>query len=270
MLIVNNISFKAGHVHLVKDVSFSVRRGEMIAILGANGAGKSTLLKLLAGAYQPGEGSITLNGRALNDYAGKELAKIRAVLSQQNTVSLPFTAHEMVMMGRYPHYKSSPSATDAGIVEQVMDAAGVLHLAERSYLTLSGGEQQRVQLARALAQLWGQENALLLMDEPVTGMDMLYQQQTLAILKAMARKGFMVISVLHDMNLASHYADRIMMFKRGRKWYDGTSQEVLNPRSVFEIFEINADVVINPSTLRQMIMPREMAFELPDGNINAL
>jgi putative heme degradation protein/ABC-type hemin transport system ATPase subunit len=267
MLSVNNISFQAGHVKLVRDVSFRVRAGEMVAILGANGAGKSTLLKMLAGTHKLQTGQVILNGKPLNTYTAPELARCRAVLSQQNTVSLSFTVHQLVLMGRYPHYKHAPSANDLAIVDEVMKATGISNLAGRSYLTLSGGEQQRVQLARALAQLWQQENGLLLMDEPVTGMDILYQQQTLAILKAMARKGYMVISVLHDMNLAAHYTDRIIMLKHGRKWYDGTPQEVLQPKSVYEIFEIEADVVINPSTLKQMIMPRELVYQHNENNL---
>lgn len=260
MITVNNISYKAGHRTLVSDVSFSIRPGEMVALLGANGAGKSTLLKIIAGTHKAEKGLVVFNGKPLEAYTTAELAMNRAVLNQQNNVSLPFTVAELVMMGRYPYFKNLPGANDSQIVKKVMSATGITHMADRSYLTLSGGEQQRVQLARALTQLWQQKNSLLLMDEPVTGMDILYQQQTLAILKAMARRGHMVICVLHDMNLASHYADRVMMLKNGRKWYDGSPQEILQPKSVYEIFEIETDIVINPSTLKQMIMPREVAF----------
>jgi putative heme degradation protein/ABC-type hemin transport system ATPase subunit len=252
----------------VSDVSFSIRPGEMIALLGANGAGKSTLLKMLAGMHKTGKGHIVFNGKSLSEYSKTELAKHRAVLNQQNNVSLPFTVGELVMMGRYPYFKNSPSKNDDAIVNEVMAAAGITSMAARSYLTLSGGEQQRVQLARSLAQLWEQKKALLLMDEPVTGMDILYQQQTLAILKAMARKGHMVVCVLHDMNLASHYADRVLMLKNGRKWYDGTPQEILQPKPVYEIFEVEADIVINPSTLKQMIMPREVVFNYKQQTLN--
>ncbi|MDN5288808.1 MAG: Hemin import ATP-binding protein HmuV [Mucilaginibacter sp.] len=261
MLTVNNVTYQIGQAKLLKDISFSIKSGEMVAVLGANGAGKSTLLKLIAGANRPASGSISLHGRPLHHYSSAELAHIRTVLSQQNVVSLPFEAKEIVMMGRYPHYKNNPTAKDNDIVHTVMEATGVYSLADRSYPTLSGGEQQRVQLARALAQVWEQPNALLLMDEPVAGMDILYQQQTLSILKSMAQKRFMVISILHDMNLAAQYADRIIMLKHGRKWYDGTPAEVLNQKSVYEIFEIESDVFTNPATLKQLIMPHEIIFE---------
>ncbi|WP_419788548.1 ATP-binding cassette domain-containing protein [Mucilaginibacter sp. SP1R1] len=188
MLSVNNITFQVGQAKLLKDISFSIKPGEMVVILGANGAGKSTLLKLLAGTHKPATGTVLLHGQSLSSYTTAALALQRTVLNQQNVVSLPFLVKEIVMMGRYPHYKNVPSANDNDIVNTVMEATGVFKLAERSYPTLSGGEQQRVQLARALAQIWEAPNALLLMDEPVTGMDMLYQQQTLAILKSMAQK----------------------------------------------------------------------------------
>ncbi|MBB6125986.1 heme ABC transporter ATP-binding protein [Mucilaginibacter lappiensis] len=261
MLTVNNITYQVGQAKLLKDISFSIKPGEMVAILGANGAGKSTLLKILSGTNQPESGTVSLHGRALNKYTSVELAHQRTVLTQQNVVSLPFLVKEIVMMGRYPHYQNNPSAKDVHIVQIAMEATGVQTFAERSYPTLSGGEQQRVQLARALAQVWEQPHALLLMDEPVAGMDILYQQQTLAILRSMAQKKFIVVSVLHDMNLAAQYADRIIMMKRGRKWYDGTPAEVLNPKSVYEIFEIEADVFTNPSTLKQIIISHEITFE---------
>ena len=261
MLTVNNITYQIGKAQLLKDISFSIKPGEMVAILGANGAGKSTLLKILSGTNQPENGSVSLHGKALNSYTTAELAHQRTVLTQQNVVSLPFLVKEIVMMGRYPHFQHSPTAKDFHIAQTAMEATGVQTFADRQYPTLSGGEQQRVQLARALAQVWEQPNAMLLMDEPVAGMDILYQQQTLAILRSMAQKKFIVISVLHDMNLAAQYADRIIMMKRGRKWYDGTPAEVLNPKSVYEIFEIKADVFTNPSTLKQIIMPHEITFE---------
>jgi iron complex transport system ATP-binding protein len=137
-----------------------------------------------------------------------------------------------------------------------------MHLAERSYLSLSGGEQQRVQLSRILVQIWDIPNALLLMDEPVSGLDLQYQQQTLAIAKALSKRGFMVISILHDINLAAQYADRILMLKNGRKWYDGTASEVLNTKNIYEVFEIDSDVFTNPKTLKPFFIPKNTTVNL--------
>ena len=256
MLIANHISYEAGKRMLVKEISFSLRPGEMLVILGANGAGKSTLLRLLSGERKPSNGSITLHGKSISSYSSPELALKRAVLNQQNIINMAFLAHEIVMMGRYPHYQNHPTEKDKEICDEVMKLTGITQLAERSYLSLSGGEQQRVQLSRILVQIWDVPNALLLLDEPVSGLDLQYQQQTLAIAKALAGKGFMVIGVLHDLNLAAQYADRILMLKNGRKWYDGTASEVLNTKNIYEVFEIDADVFTNPKTLKPFFIPK--------------
>lgn len=261
MLTVENITYEINNRTLVKNLSFSMRCGEVVAILGANGAGKSTLLKMLSGEKKNAEGNILLNGKAIHSYASGELAKKRAVLSQHNVVNVDFLVKDIVMMGRYPHYKSSPGKNDRNVVRQTMDVCGVTELEERSILTLSGGEQQRVQLARVLAQIWDCPGALLLMDEPVSGMDLQYQQQTLAIVTALARKDFMVITVLHDINLAAQYADRILMLKNGRKWNDGSPAEVLNTRNVYNIFSIEADVNINRHTLKPFVLPKEVLID---------
>ncbi|PTT03414.1 heme ABC transporter ATP-binding protein [Pedobacter sp. HMWF019] len=258
MLTAETITYQIGQRSLLKDISFSVRPGELLVILGANGAGKSTLLRNLSGELKPLKGTIQLKGKTISSYSTKELAMLRAVMNQQNIVSLPFSVAEIVMMGRYPHYKNHPAETDLQIVEEVTRLTGISDMTERSYPTLSGGEQQRVQLARVLAQVWNIPNALLLMDEPVASLDIQYQQQTLAIAKNLARRGFMVISVLHDINLAAQYADRILMLKNGRKWYDGSAAEVLTAKNIYEIFEIDSDVYTNPRTLKHFFIPKDV------------
>lgn len=270
MLIADNLTYEIAKRALVKDISFSIRPGELMAILGANGAGKSTLLRLLSGEKKATTGNLKLQGKDIADYTLAELALKRSVLNQQNIVSMAFTVLEIVTMGRYPHYKNNPRQNDTEIVDQVMELVGITAFAERSYLTLSGGEQQRTQLARVLAQIWDVPNAVLLMDEPVASLDLQYQQQTLAIAKKLSKRGFMVITVLHDINLAAQYADRILMLKKGRKWYDGTAAEVLTPKSIYEVFEINSDVYTNPRTLQHFFIPRNVSidinFEKSDAN----
>src|SRR5690606_11166902 len=141
------------------------------------------------------------------DYSPLELAKKRAMLAQQNNMSIAFKVREIVQMGRYPHYRSVPSQHDHEIVDEVKEACGITPMADRSYLSLSGGEQQRVQLARVLVQIWDNPDSLLLLDEPVSALDLQFQQQVLALAKALSRKGFMVVVVLHDINLAALYSD---------------------------------------------------------------
>ncbi|WP_233524397.1 heme ABC transporter ATP-binding protein [Mucilaginibacter conchicola] len=258
MFIAEKITYETAGRELIKDFSMSMHKGELIAVLGANGAGKSTLLRMLGGEKHPSKGVIQLHGRPLKQYRAKELALARAVLVQHNVINLSFTVEEIVAMGRYPHNGQSTALSNGRVIQEVMEITGIEHLAERSYLSLSGGEQQRVHLARTLAQLWDIPNALLLMDEPVNSMDIQYQHQTLAIAHALAQKGFMVICVLHDINLAAQYASRIIMLKNGRKWYDGTPAEVLSTKQLYDIFEIDADVYTNPKTLKPYSLAKQV------------
>jgi len=267
MLHVDSISYQVNGRYLLKDISFSLRAGEMVAILGANGAGKSTLMRLLSGEKAPDSGRVVLDGKQLGNYSRKELSEKRAMLLQQNSISLDFTVQEVVMMGRYGH-GNGKSASDHLAVEETMDICGLAHLAERSMLTLSGGEQQRVHLARVLAQLWNSTRAVLLLDEPIASMDMQYQHQTLAIALALTKKGFTVVTVLHDVNLAAQYADRIIMLKGGKKWWDGTPAYVLNPQHLFTAFSIHASVQTSPKNLKTQVFPHEVKLDASAFNTN--
>lgn len=268
MLRAESIDYQINGRPLLRDISFSIKSGEMVAVLGANGAGKSTLMTLLSGEKKPGNGKITLDGKDISAYAKKELAGKRAMLKQQNTVSLQFSVAEVVMMGRYGQYGGQPLEKDQLAVQETMEICGLTHLAERSVPTLSGGEQQRVHLARVLAQLWDCKDALLLLDEPVSSMDVQYQHQTLAIAAALTRKGFMVVTVLHDMNLAAQYASRIIMLKGGRKWWDGTPSEVLTAPHIYSAFSIHASVHTDFSSLQTVIMPKEVCLDAALFNSN--
>ncbi|MFB9076117.1 heme ABC transporter ATP-binding protein [Flavobacterium procerum] len=268
MLRVESISYKVDNRHLLKDVTFSIRKGEMVAILGANGAGKSTLMKMLCREKQPCEGRIVYDAKSLNEYSAKELAGKRATLYQHNTVSLAFTVQEIVLMGRYAKEKDTTEAADQLALKETMEICGISHLAERSMLTLSGGEQQRVHLARVLSQLWDNKEGLLLLDEPVSSMDMLYQHQTLAIANALSKKGFMVVCVLHEINLAAQYADRVIMLKGGRKWWDGAPEEVLTSRNIFTAFGVHSQVQTDPRTLLTQITPNGFKLDASVFNSN--
>ncbi len=243
MINVKNISYQIGKKHLLQNISFSVKSGQMLAIIGANGAGKSTLLKILCQDLSPTTGQVFINNKASNDYSQSELAKLRAVLAQHNTLSMQFTVKELVTMGRYPHFKHRPQPNDVAIINQAMQETGVLEFACRNYNTLSGGEQQRVQLARVLAQIYDSPNAFLLLDEPTNGLDLLYQQQILNTARKMANKGFGVVCILHDINLASAYADKILILKNGRNIAFGSPSEVVNCENIHQAFNINVQLM---------------------------
>ncbi len=266
MLKVEAVSYRMQNRTLLKGVTFSLRQGELLAVVGANGAGKSTLISLINGENRPTEGKILLNNRPVSAYQPEELALKRATLGQSNNVNMAFSAEEIVMMGRYPHFRGTPRPADYQAVAEAMEISGTASLAERSFLTMSGGEQQRVQLARVLAQLWDCPGGLLLLDEPVSSLDLRYQQQTLAVARAFVKQGYLVIAVLHDLNLAAQYADRILMMKDGRRWKDGTPAQVLNTNDIYHVFGLETEVVMNRKTLTPYLLPKEIRLNAAHFN----
>lgn len=246
MIEAQNLSYRIGTRALLRDVSLRVASGEVLAVVGANGAGKSTLLKLLGGELIPGGGEVRLAGKRLRDYRATDLARRRAVLSQQVQVALPFVCEELVMMGRYPHFDGAPGPRDHEIVASAFARVGIADLARRNYQTLSGGEQQRVQLARVLAQLSDVPQALLLLDEPTNNLDLLHQHGTLSLARSLARRGMAVVAILHDLNLAAQYADQVLMLRQGEVVVSGTPAEVLTPAHIRRGFGIEVRCLVHP------------------------
>ncbi len=255
MLLAQNLSYKIGPKTLLHDVSLRVRPGELLAIVGPNGAGKSTLLKLCAGELKPQSGSVLLGGQALNYYDNRHLARLRAMLHQQNALSFPFRVHELVLMGRYPHYTAGPGPHDYAVAETALNAVGLSAFADRYVPTLSGGEQQRVHLARVLAQLWDVPGGLLLLDEPTTGLDLLHQQQMLTVARQMTERGYAVVAVLHDLNMAAQYAHQLLMLRAGSVEAVGSPREVLRPDIVERVFGLPVQVVESPCHACPLIVP---------------
>ncbi len=187
--------------------------------MGPNGAGKTTLLKLLAGSEKPTAGQILLHGKNMHDYHAMQLAKLRAVLSQQYALQFPVAVAEVVMMGRYPHFQGAPSAHDAQVCRTALADMQMEAFAQRDYLTPSGGEQQKVQMSRVMAQLEGADNKqprILFLDEPVSHLDVKYQHLLMQKAKQWCIGVNGVLAVLHDINLALQFADTIYFMKNGR------------------------------------------------------
>ncbi|MDN3547784.1 heme ABC transporter ATP-binding protein [Mucilaginibacter aquaedulcis] len=243
MISVQNVSHSVGKKQILDNVSFELRSGEMLAVIGANGAGKSTLLKLLCREVITTSGNIYFDKKHIDLYSIKELAQLRSVLPQHNTVSILFTVKELVLMGRYPYFENHPSTNDVEIVHKVMNETGITHLAGRDYNTLSGGEQQRVQLARVIAQIYDRPNAVLFLDEPTNGLDLLYQQQILQLARDMANRGYTVVSILHDINFAARYADQILILKNGKMIAFGSPLEVVNCENIHDAFNIKVKLI---------------------------
>lgn len=247
MIRVQNISYHVGNKRILDDVSFDAHPGELLVILGNNGAGKSTLLKSICNDIKPSRGNILIEDKCIRTYPPQELAKKRAVLNQHTSISLPFKVNEIVMMGRYPYFKNRETARDILVVNDAIAKAGITHLARQNYLTLSGGEQQRVQLARVLAQASGTGTRYLLLDEPVNSLDVKHQHNTLQLAVAFARAGNGVVAILHDLNLAAMYADKILLLKAGKTAAYGTPREVLTSKTITSAFGFPAQVMPHPT-----------------------
>ncbi|HWK58441.1 MAG TPA: heme ABC transporter ATP-binding protein [Parapedobacter sp.] len=261
MIAVKNIHYSAGQVKLLDDISFDVQPGELLAIIGANGAGKSTLLKLLCKEIRASAGTIYIREQPIDRYKIDHLAKFRAVLAQSNTLSISFKVHELVMMGRYPHFENNPTAIDLEIVRTVMEETGITSFADRDYNTLSGGEQQRVQLARVIAQIYDQPKGLLFLDEPTNGLDLLYQQQILVLARNLADRGYCVVSILHDINFASRYADNVLMLKKGKRIAFGRPKDVVTCENIHQAFNIRVRLLNDDEFKCPLVIPSMILSE---------
>lgn len=242
---------------LLDNLSLTIRNGETVAIVGPNGAGKSTLMRVLSGDLSPTSGSVRLKGRKLSDYRPEELADNRAVLSQHVQVNFPFTVDEIVRMGGSRH----PAATVDPIVRAALEEADLTTFVDRQVPTLSGAEQQRAHFARVIVQLAGGELrgglGALLLDEPTSSLDLRHQLNLLESATRRARAGTAVIAVLHDLNLAARFAERIILLKQGRLVADGSPQATITVASLREVFGIEAEIAVTPAGL-PYVLPHTM------------
>ena len=258
MLAAENISYDIAGIDLVKDVSLTVKPGEVLAIIGPNGAGKSTFLKLLSGEIRPSAGSISLEGEELQKWSKLDYARKRAVMPQNTVIAFPFTVFEVVLLGRSPHIRGVEDERDQAIALDAMHMTEVKGLAMRYYDTLSGGEKQRVQFARVLTQIWDDERILsryLFLDEPVAGMDPAHQHEALNIAREFSRRGVGVLVVLHDINLAAMYADRIAVFYGGNLYQYGKPDQVLTEPLIKDVFGLDVMLQQHPTWECSVVIP---------------
>lgn len=226
-LLAEGLTYDVAGRAVLRDVSLSLSPGELVALIGPNGAGKSTLLRLLTGFLKPAAGRCMLAGKALDQWNTQTLSRQRAVMRQQTQLGFDWPVEAVIGMGRAP-WTQQP---EQSIIREVMHITGCQPLAGRQYGALSGGEQQRVQLARALAQLWrdGTPRGWLFLDEPTSALDLYHQQHLLRLLKTLTGQGDLhVCVVLHDLNLAALWADRIVLLHDGQIVSQGAPQTVLH------------------------------------------
>lgn len=246
MLSAENITYKVGNNILVNNVTVGFKPGVLNLIIGPNGAGKSTFIKLLCNLLQPTNGKVLYNGIDISTISIKEQARVRSVLSQSTDIAFPLTAFEVVMMGRYPHYNVTATQKDKDACTEAMQLFDVEELAERNYLSLSGGEKQRVHFARVIAQIWhAQENKYryLFLDEPLTFLDVYYQYHFMSkVIELLKQKDLIVVGVVHDLNLAAKYGGYIALINHGHIIATGTPKEVFTTENIKNVYRLQPTI----------------------------
>lgn len=246
MIVCEDVSKRLGTRRVLDGVSTALAAGEVLGLVGPNGAGKSTLLRVLAAETAADSGRVMLDGRRIEELPPAVLARTRAMLPQDVEVAFDFSVHELVLLGRTPHAVTETAAC----VAMADRCLGVVGLGEQAHLpvrALSGGERQRAHLARVLAQVGlGETGRYLLLDEPVSSQDPAWQLQILERLRELAKGGLGVAVVLHDLNLASRFCDRLLVLHAGRAASDGPPREVLRPQLLREVFGAEAHVDEHP------------------------
>jgi iron complex transport system ATP-binding protein len=236
MLLAQNISYKVGKKSIVSDCSLVIQPGEFTAIVGPNGAGKTSLLRVLSHESTRYKGNVTFNGKNITKIKSRELSALRAVLPQHTTVNFPFAIEQIIEIGRYPH--QTTRIENERIICEVLELTGLSSFRGRAYQTLSGGEQQRVQLARVITQIWDQADfpKYLLLDEPTSSMDMAHQHTLLELAKNLCNRNIGVLAILHDLNLAAQYADNVLFLKAGATVAQGSVRDVMTEEIIEKTF----------------------------------
>ncbi|MFC8525694.1 heme ABC transporter ATP-binding protein [Nocardia sp. NPDC057227] len=245
------VTVARGPRRVLHEVDFEVAAGQVVALVGPNGAGKSTLLAALAGELPASTGTVELDGRPVTAWSALDMARRRAVLPQSHTVGFPFTAREVVAMGRVPWAGTGRDLGDEPAIDAALAAADIGHLAGRAFPTLSGGERARVALARVLAQ----DTATLLLDEPTAALDLGHQEAVLTLARARARAGAAVVIVVHDLGIAAAYADRVAVLDDGRVAADGAPRAVLTTDLLTAVYRHPVEVIDHPVTGAQLVLP---------------
>lgn len=243
-----------GGTEILHGIDFTAGDRSLVGVIGPNGSGKSTLLKCIYRVLKPSEGAVFVDGQPLSEYRVRDSAKKIAVLAQHNFYNFEFTVQDVVLMGRAPHKRAleRDSAADFKIVHEAMERVGVALLRDRLFSTLSGGEQQRVLLARALAQ----QTPCLILDEPTNHLDIKYQLELLDLVRSLDRT---VIAAIHDLNIAAMYCDTIFVMQSGRIVAAGAPRDVLTRSLIRSVYEVGADVFTDSDgLLRVLFYPQSL------------
>ena len=243
-LVLDTVSWSVGGTPIVSPTSLAFAPDKVNVILGPNGAGKSTLMKIAAGRLKPTTGRALLDDRDIFAIDARELALQRAFLSQHVEIDFAITVEEVVLMGRYPHFARAPGREDRRIVDAALELVGMSARRRQIYPTLSGGEQQRVQLARVLAQIWSDDAApaprTIFLDEPVASLDIHHQLQILDLVRTLPAQRCTIIVTLHDLNLALDYGDRFIFLRDGQVQAIVEDSAEVSPNLIRQVFDVSA------------------------------
>jgi iron complex transport system ATP-binding protein len=249
MVEVRGVTFRAGGTLILDDVSVRFQPGRFNVILGPNGAGKSTLLRLATGLAKPTSGDVRYDDKLLDSFEPETLARTRAVLSQHVHLAFPLPVIDVVMMGRYPHYGRVASGHDREIVHRALEMVGMVDKREQAYPTLSGGEQQKVQLARVLAQIWNydppaagmpRQHRYLFLDEPTSSLDVHYQIHLLDIARGLLEHDCTIVAILHDLNVAFEYGNHFVLLENGRLALEAERAADIGADELERVFRVRA------------------------------
>jgi iron complex transport system ATP-binding protein len=246
-IVANDLSLHLSGFDLLRNIDLTIEAGKVNVLVGPNGAGKSSLLRVLTGEIKPTKGDVLINQQPLNDWSMQDRANLLAVLPQHSELNFPFTAAEVVGLGRIPH--KTGFAKDQAIIAEALALVDASYLQRRLYTQMSGGEKQRVQLARVLAQIWQPSDLgeqFLVLDEPTAAFDLSHQQLTLSIVKQLANRGVGVLMVLHDLNLAARCADNLVVVNGGTIEASGTPEKVLTKELIHQVFDVQSVIAEHP------------------------
>lgn len=259
MIKISNLSVSFGSNEVLKNINLEIHKGEFVTILGPNGSGKTTLLRSIANAVKSSGGSILIEGQDICLMKPKEKAQKLSVVPQNTDVAYEFTCYDVVMMGRYPHIArlKGESQKDIEVVEESMRLTNVSHLRDRLFTEISGGERQRVVLAQAITQ----EPKVILLDEPISNLDPQYQIEILDTIKSLSlEKNLTVVAVLHDLNMAAMYSDRIVLLDQGKVYKIGTVEQVLTKENITKVFDTPVYVSQSPVINKPHIYSKSKGF----------
>ena len=241
-IVIDSVSVRVNNKQLLNNIDCVIPPGELTILIGPNGAGKSTLLKACAGDMAVSSGSITLNQYDIRLYSTEELSLLRAVMTQEYRMSFSFTVREIVSMGCFVYEEVLCRQKQQDIIQEVMSFMNIESLADRQFSTLSGGEQQRTQLARVLAQLWKpysqDKPRYLFLDEPTSSLDIFHQYQVLSLAKTLTERNIGVLAVVHDLSLAASFANRLVLLSNGQIVTQGSANSVLQRENLLPVYGI--------------------------------